>query len=128
MSKRSWRRERNTQSAQGCLRRGIGDAVRALGPEMALESSHDALRLFAIETRGFDCIPIPSQGSLQLRHLRPLIPKRKGWPVTYGRRRHEIADSRAMKLLPRKALARILLARRRDIGVRKDTRRVYRPA
>ena len=123
MSKRSWKRERSPQVAQSRQRRGIGDAVRALGPEMALEGSHDALRLFAVEARRFDRIPIRRQSSLQLLHLRAPVARPKARPVAQGRRRHEMANRRRDAACPREALAGILLARRGDVGMGKDARR-----
>src|SRR4051812_48613376 len=89
---------------------------------MALESGHYALGLLAVSRGLVHAITIGAQLALQAPHRLAAFARLETGAFEIERRRsHPMADMRFAQELPRKFFAGILLAPRRDIGMRKHT-------
>src|SRR5579863_9782267 len=107
------------QAAQSLDRRNVRFAVNASGPEMALEGGDAQFSLLVIDAADLGAVAIKRQHRLQRADGRPLSAAPQDRPFDNRRRLDPTADAGAPQYVPRKILARIDLARRRDVGMGK---------
>src|SRR5450830_956618 len=88
---------------------------------MALEGGDDVARGVVITAGFLDAVAVSAQRALQPRHLVTAVAglERDAIEIERGRA-HPMADAGFAQQLPGKLLARILLARRRHVGMSED--------
>jgi hypothetical protein len=90
---------------------------------MSLKRLHDTPGRLVIGARHRDSVSVAHEIGLQRRDIGPSIAERKAVLLAERLGRDPMADAFPVKLVPRKVLARIMLAARRDIGMREDALR-----
>src|SRR5690606_27649337 len=101
--------------AQGGDRRGIGDAVDALGAEMTLEGGNHRGRRLVVSAVDGDVVAVHGEHRLQRLDRLAALAGAEEAPAAHRCRAHEMADAGAVEFVPGKAFAGIELALRGDV-------------
>ena len=112
-------RPRLDQRAQRHQRRRVGDAVDARLAEMTLEGGDDVACRLVVMAGLVDAVAVGLSGAAAAAPpLRCCSRSSASCRHVQRRRAHPVADAEVAEQFPGEFLARVLLARRRDVGMR----------